>query len=391
MHEIMQEGYRQEHRLLCESLDRFLTAQYSFDQRRKMLAADKGFNREIWRSFGDLGLLALPFESRYGGLEADGISTLIVMQAFGRALVLEPYVPCIVLSGELLSQGAGEELKCELIPKIITGETVCATAFAEAGSRYNLANVAVTAQRRSRGYVINGRKAVVFGAPFADRLFITARTAGGLYDRAGITVFALSAAADGMTRRDYTTVDGMAASEVEFRDVVVAENAVVGTVDAGFDLIEGAVDVATAAVCAEAVGIMGALFARTQEHVRSRIAFGKRLSEFQVIRHRLVDMRLAFEYASAISLRAAEDSRGAGSRRAMSVSAAKALVGREMGSVGKAAVQLHGAMGLTDELDVGHFFKRLTTIQMSFGNVDYHLRRLAWFHARGQDELEVAR
>jgi alkylation response protein AidB-like acyl-CoA dehydrogenase len=389
MHGLMQEGYGDDQRLLSETLSRFLADEYTFEHRRKMSDASEGLNRKAWRSFAELGLLAMPFETRYGGLESSGVDALIVMQAFGRALVLEPYLPCVVLSGGLLSRAGCEELKADLIPKIIAGETVCATAFAEPGSRYNLASVAVTAQRRSGGFVINGAKAVVFGAPSADHLFVSTRTGGGPREAKGITIFAVPAAAAGLTRRDYRTIDGMAASELEFRDVAVTDNAVLGLVDEGFSCIEQAVDEATAGVCAEAVGIMEALCARTQEYVRERVAFGKRLAEFQVIRHRLVDMRLAFEYASAVSLKAAEDVSASYARRAMSISAAKAIVGREAGTVGRAAVQLHGAMGITDELDVGHYFKRLTAIQMSFGNTDYHLRRLARFHSAEHQEVET--
>jgi alkylation response protein AidB-like acyl-CoA dehydrogenase len=389
MHGLMQEGYGDDQRLLSETLSRFLADEYTFEHRRKMSAAGEGLNRKAWRSFAELGLLAMPFETRYGGLESSGVDALIVMQAFGRALVLEPYLPCVIVSGGLLSRAGCEELKADLIPKIIAGETVCATAFAEPGSRYNLASVAVTAQRRSGGFAINGTKAVVFGAPSADHLFVTTRTSGGPRDAKGITIFAVPVAAAGLTRRDYRTIDGMAASELEFRDVAVTDNAVLGLVDEGFSLIEQAVDEATAGVCAEAVGIMEALCARTQEYVRDRVAFGKRLAEFQVIRHRLVDMRLAFEYASAVSLKAAEDVSASYARRAMSISAAKAIVGREAGTVGRAAVQLHGAMGITDELDVGHYYKRLTAIQMSFGNTDYHLRRLARFHSAEHHEVET--
>jgi alkylation response protein AidB-like acyl-CoA dehydrogenase len=390
MHGLMQEGYGDEQRLLSETLNRFLTEQYTFEDRRKMSDSGEVFNRKAWRSFAELGLLAMPFETRYGGLEsAGGVDALIVMQAFGRALVLEPYLPCVILSGGLLSRAGSEELKADLIPKIIAGETVCTTAFAEPGSRYNLASVAVSARRRSGSFVINGTKAVVFGAPSADQLFVTARTSGAPREVKGITIFAVPVAAAGLTRRDYRTVDGMAASELEFRDVAVPDNAVLGTVDEGFSLIEQAVDQATAGVCAEAAGIMEALCSRTQEYVRERIAFGRRLADFQVIRHRLVDMRIAFEYASAASLKAAEDVNSPYPRRAMSVSAAKAIMGREAGTVGRAAVQLHGAMGITNELDVGHYFKRLTAIQISFGNTDYHLRRLARFHSAEKQEAET--
>ncbi|HEX4198942.1 MAG TPA: acyl-CoA dehydrogenase family protein [Caulobacteraceae bacterium] len=366
--------------LLKDAVDRYLATEYGFDRRRKIIDSQEGFSREVWKAFADMGLLAAPFGEDYGGSDTF-LDVMVIMEAFGRALVVEPYVSTVILAGGVLRRGGSEAQKRALIPGIAAGETLCALAFAEPESRYNLANVGVTASRDGDGFRINGRKAVVYGGPSADWFLVSARTFGGRSDRDGVSVFLVEAGAPGLTRKDYRTVDGMRASELDFADVRVAGAAMVGEPGGGLALVERAVEEATAAVCAEAVGGIAALNEKTREHCMTRVAFGQPLSKLQTVQHRLVDMWVAEAHAQAMTLKAFLELDKSAARCEAVVAAAKFQVGKEAVFVGQSAVQLHGAMGITDELDVSHYFRRLTMISNLFGGGDHQIRRYIEFTA----------
>ena len=378
----MDHVYNDEQRMLKDSVERMIAERYTFERRKAIVASDEGFSREFWAEFADMGLLAIPFDDKHGGMGGGPIETLIVMQAFGRGIVVEPYLPTVVLAGALLRHGGSEAQQAAMIPGIVAGKKLYAFAFAEPQGRYNPANVATTAKEDGDGYCIDGFKSVVYGAPMADGLFVTARTAGAQTDAMGLTVFYVDAKARGVSRRDYPTIDGMRASEVSLEGVKVGRDAIIGKLDQGLPLIEQVLDEGTAAVCAEATGAMLVLNAKTLDYTRQRVAFGQPIAGFQVIQHRLVDMRVACEYAAAMSLMAALKLNAPAGERTRAVSAAKSMLGRDSRYVGQNAVQLHGAIAMTEDLDIGHYFKRLTTIGLLFGNTDHHLRRF-WAQWRG--------
>ena len=370
-------NYSEEQRILQSTIRRFIDTSYGFDKRRALLESAEGFSPAHWTQFADLGLLAIPFAAADGGLGGSALDMTIVMREFGRGLVLEPFLSTVVLAGGLLRHGASPAHKEALIPDIVGGQSICAFAYAEAGSRYNLADVSLSAKSEGGSYRLSGMKRAVYAAPAADCIFVTARTAGARRDRSGITLFRIPAGARGLSRQDYLTIDGARASDLTFDSVRAGREDVIGEVDAALPLIEGVTDEAIVALCAEAVGIMDALNEATIEYVKARRAFGQTISKFQVIQHRLVNMKIAGEQASALQLAAATAIDASDPERARLVSAAKAKIGKEGRAVAQGAVQLHGGIGVTDELNVGHFMKRLMAIETLFGDTAYHLRRFA--------------
>lgn len=360
--------------MLRDTVDRLIADTYRFEQRRVYMQSPAGFSRENWRRFADLGLLGLPFAESFGGIGGGGVEVMVLMNAFGRGLVVEPYLACVVLCGGLLRECAA----VRPIADLIEGETIFALAHGERQARYALADVATTARRAAGGYVLNGRKTLVLNGDSADRLLVSARTAGGSRDRRGITLFLADRDAKGVGVRGYPTNDGMRAAEIDFDAVRVGADAVVGEVDDALPVIEKVVDQTIAALVAEASGAMTALCDLTADYLKTRQQFGRPIGSFQALQHRFVEMLLASEQATSMAYLAATawDSNDAASR-ARAVSAAKAEIGRGGRFVGQQAVQLHGGIGMTDEYSVGHYFKRLTMIDALFGNADHHLARFA--------------
>ncbi|PWR23627.1 acyl-CoA dehydrogenase family protein [Zavarzinia compransoris] len=370
-------NYSDEQKLLIDSVERFIQDDYGFDTRRAILKSDEGFRRDLWQKFGELGWLAVPFAEEDGGLGGTPVETMIIMESFGRGLVVEPYLSTVVLAGGLLRAGGTPAQRETVLPDLMAGGLIVAVGYAEPTSRFNLADVSTTATATGGGYVLKGRKSVVLHGPMADKVIVSARTSGGQRDEAGITLFLVDAGAAGVTRQDYPTVDGLRASELVLDGVAVGADAVVGEVGSGFLLLEKAVDEATAAICAEAVGAMEVLHKATLEYARTRVQFGQPIGRFQVIQHRLVDMYIAYEQAKSLAIMANLKLDAPREERRRAVSAAKVQIGKSARFVGQQAVQLHGGMGMTDELNVGHYFKRLTMIETLFGNTDYHLKRYA--------------
>ncbi len=369
-------SFSEEQNLLRNTVERFVQENYEFEKRRKIVAADNGWNRDTWTQIAELGLLAAPFSEEQGGLGGGPIDTMLVMEEFGKGLVVDPYLPTVVQAGGFLRRGTAAQIE-EHIPGIIGGENVWAFAYAEPQSRYNLADVTTTAKKDGDGFVINGSKAVVLAGPWADKLIVTARTAGGQRDANGITVFIVDKGATGVSTRDYPTVDGSRASEITFENVKVGADAVIGDVDNGLPLVELISDESIAALSAEACGCMKMLVDDTVEYCKTRKQFGVPIGKFQVLQHRLVDMQIECRRAAAIAARAVEALPGHWRERGRLASAAKVTISETARFVGQNAVQLHGAMGMTRELDVGRYFRRLTVIEGQLGTAAQHRARFA--------------
>jgi alkylation response protein AidB-like acyl-CoA dehydrogenase len=362
--------------MLSDSVDRFIAGDYDFETRQRIAASESGYSPEIWQRFAEFGWLALPFAESDGGFDGGPVETMILMQAFGRGLVVEPYLANVILAGGVLRRLANDTQRETWLVPLIGGELQTALAFVEPQARYQLADVATEARRDGSGWRLSGAKGVVLNGGNAELLIVPARTDGGRRDADGITLFAVAAGADGVSMRRYPTVDGAQAAEIAMSDVRVGPDAVLGNIGQGLAVLEAAVEDATLAVCAEAVGIMQVLTDKTVAYSKSRRQFGVPIGSFQALQHRMVDMLTACEQSYSLLLWATSSHAGGGdSRRA--VSAMKYQVGTAGRKVGQEAVQIHGAMGVTWDLDVGHYFKRLTTIGQIFGNADWHLDRVA--------------
>jgi pimeloyl-CoA dehydrogenase small subunit len=368
----------EEQQLLKDSVDRFVREEYELETRRKLVGSDDGFSRDNWKMMAELGWLGVALPEEFGGIEGGPVETMVIMEGFGEGLVVEPYFATVVLGGNLILEAGNDAQKSELLPAMSGGELMMAFAYAERQSRFDLADVEFKAEKSGGGYVLNGHKGVVLHAACADKIIVSARTSGGSRDENGITLFIVDAGAAGLGRRDYPTVDGLRASELTFENVQVGADAVLGEVDKGLPVIEKVVGKAIAALCAEAVGCMKVLHETTNDYLKQRTQFGAPLSKFQVLQHRMVDMFMEYEQARSMSYMVTlkcEDEDPV--ERAKAVSAAKVQIGNSGRFVGQQSVQLHGGMGMTDELHVGHYFKRLTMIDTMFGNKDYHLRRFS--------------
>ena len=370
-------SYSTEQTLLKDSVERFLRDAYAFETRRELVASDEGFSRDNWALFAELGWLGMALPEEFGGSDGSAVETMIIMEVIGRGLMLEPYLASVVLGAGLVSREGSEAQRREILPALIQGKFLLAFAYAEPQSRFALNDVEVSAARDGEGYLIRGRKSVVFHAAAADKVVVSARTGGSPRDADGISLFIVENGCAGLARRDYRTVDGLRASDLEFDAVRVGAEALIGTSDAALPLIERAIDHGIAAVCAEAVGAMAVLLEATNEFLKTRRQFGRPIGDFQVLQHRAVDMFMAAEQARSMALMATLKLDEEEAARKKALSAAKVQIGKAGRFVGQQAVQLHGGMGMTDELSVGHYFKRLTMIDTLFGNVDHHLERFA--------------
>lgn len=367
-------NFTEEQGMIRDSLSRLIREQYDFDTRRKVVASKEGWRPAMWAQFAELGLLMAPFSEEDGGLGGGPIDAMVVMEEFGKGLVVEPYLPSVVCGGGFLKRGSDAQ-KAEHLAGIMSGEQIFAFAYAEPRGRYNLADLETTAKKDGAGFSINGHKAVVIGAPWATHFVVTARTSGGRSDAKGVTVFVVAKDAKGVSTRDYPTVDGRRASEVYFENVSVSADAVIGDVDNGLPLVELVTDEAIAALCAEACGAMKVAHEMTVEYSRNRKQFGTAIGKFQVLQHRMVDMFMEHEQSVSMTYMATLKLDEDEVTRKKAASAAKVRIGQGGRFVGQQAIQIHGGMGMTDELAVGHYFKRLTMIDAEFGNVDHHLKR----------------
>ena len=367
-------NFTEEQEMIRDSLGRLIREQYDFDKRREFISSDAGWSPEMWAKFAELGIFMAPFAEEDGGLGGGPIDAMVVAEEFGKGIVVEPFIPSIVCGGGFVKR-ASDAIKGEYLEGIMSGEKVFAFAYAEPRGRYNLADLETTAKEDGDSFTLNGHKAVVVGAPWASHFIVTARTSGDRRDRGGISAFIVAKDASGVTTRDYPTVDGRRASEVYFENVSVSADAVIGDVDGALPTIEAVADEATAALCAEAVGVMGVAHSMTVEYSRQRKQFGTPIGKFQVLQHRMVDMFMEHQQSISMTymatLKLGEDE----ATRKKAVSAAKVRIGQAGKFVGEEAIQIHGGMGMTDELAVGHYFKRLTMINAELGNVDHHMKR----------------
>jgi alkylation response protein AidB-like acyl-CoA dehydrogenase len=363
--------------MLQESVEKFIANDYDFERRQQYAASDLGYSPEVWSTFAELGWTAVPFAEEDGGFDGGPVELMVMMQQFGRGLLVEPFLANIVLAGGVLRRAANDEQKARWLQPVIAGELQATLAVVEPQSRYELANVATTATQDGDGWVLNGRKGVVLNGGSAQLIIVPARTAGEQADCAGITLFAVDSTAAGLKCKDYPTVDGLRAAEIHLDNLRVDADAVLGDVGAGLGVFEAVVADATLAVCAEAVGIMQIMTEKTVEYTKSREQFGLPIGSFQALQHRMVDMLTACEQSYSLLLWACLANADGTEDAQRSISAIKYQVGTAGKKVGQEAVQLHGGMGVTWDLDIAHYFKRLTAIGQIFGNADWHLDRLA--------------
>jgi pimeloyl-CoA dehydrogenase small subunit len=371
-------AFSDEQRLLKDSVERLVADRYGFEARQRFMREPAGWSRTLWRNYAELGLLGLPFAEQHGGIGGGPVETMIVMEAFGRALALEPFFATVVLGGGLLRLGADDARRAAMMPKIAAGDLLLAFAHAERQSRYDLADVATTARRDGAHYVLDGAKSIVIHGDCADMLIVSGRLAGERRDHNGIGLFVVEADAAGVSRRSYPTVDGLRAAEVGLSGVRVGADATIGEPGNAFPLIAQVVDGAIAALAAEAVGAMAAMHEITVDYLKTRKQFGVPIGNFQVLQHRAAEMLIALEQARSMALLAtmmAEEPDATERRKA--IAAAKVQIGRSGRFVGQQAIQLHGGIGMTMEYKVGHYFKRVTAIDTLFGDADHHLAELA--------------
>ncbi len=367
-----------EQRQLQDSAARFVQNNYSFEQRRVLVATEAGFSDDNWKQMAELGWLAISIPEDNGGIGLGAVETMILMEEFGKGLVAEPYMATVVLGAGAIINGGSDDQKNAILPQVAEGSLKMALGFAERQSRYNLADVATTAEASGGGYKLNGMKGVVFGAPAAGKIVVSARTSGGPRDADGISLFLVDADAAGVSVRGYPTADGLRAGEVTLENVQVGADAVVGPVGGGLAILEKTIDQGIAAIAAEATGAMSHLNDMTLEYIKTREQFGQPIGKFQVLQHRMVDMFIAHEEAKSMAMMAAmrvEEDDAAERKKALS--AAKVQIGKSGRYVGQQAIQLHGGIGMTDEYAAGHYFKRLTMVDRTFGDVDYHLKRFS--------------
>ncbi|WP_191083731.1 acyl-CoA dehydrogenase family protein [Roseococcus microcysteis] len=362
--------------MLQDSVRKLLSDKYGFEQRKAYMASETGWSRELWAQYADLGLLGLPFDEEDGGFGGGGEEVMIVAEQMGRHITLEPWLSTVVLGGGFLRHGAAADLRADMVAGVAGGGVLLAFAQQERQSRYDLHDVATTAKKDGAAWVITGRKGMVLHGDTADHFIVTARISGNRRDKGGIGVFLVPAKAEGVSVRGFRQVDGSRAAEVEFSNAR-AEHAL-GTPEDGLALVDKVVDEAIAALAAEAIGAMDVVHAMTLDYMKTRQQFGKPIGSFQALQHKAADMLVAIEQSRSMAYfatMAARDSDAAERRRNMH--AVKAQIGRSQRLVGQEAIQLHGGIAMTMEYAAGHYFKRLTVNEATFGDTDFHLRSLS--------------
>ncbi len=367
-------NFTQEQQQFADALQRWAAKDYGFEQRKRIIHSVAGVSAEAWSALTELGMTALPIPEAQGGFSGSAIDMLVVMQELGRALVVEPYW-ATMLGAEFLKRAGGQE---SLLGKVAAGELKLASALGERQSRHELFDIATQAQANAGGYLLNGAKTVVIHGGQADALIVSARSGGGRRDTDGISLFVVPAAAAGVVRRDYRTIDGQRAADITLQNVQVPASALLGAAGAGWELLDAAADYGATLLCAEAIGLMEALNAATLEYLKTRQQFGVPIGKFQVLQHRMAEMFMQLEQARSLAtLAAVKVASDDAVERRRTVSAAKAKIGQAAKFIGQQAVQLHGGMGVTNELPAAHYFKRLSMIELTLGDTDHHLARFA--------------
>jgi alkylation response protein AidB-like acyl-CoA dehydrogenase len=365
----------EEQQMLQNSIARFVQNDYDFESRSKLVKNDTGYSLEHWKLFAELGWLMVPFSEDEGGLGGSATDLMVVMEEFGKGIVIEPFLATAIIGGGLISKAGNAQQKETLISGIMDGSLQLAFAYAEPKSRYNLAQVETSAKKNGEGFELNGHKAVVLNGPNANKIIVSARTSGQASDEDGISLFVIDADSDGVEVQAYRTQDGARAADIILTNVHVTPEQLLGSEGDALPVIKSVLDRATLAICAEAVGAMEVATAKTVEYTKTRVQFGVPIAKFQALQHRMADMFIEQQQAKSIVLMAAMKLDQEDSDTSKAVAAMKSLVGRASRKVGQESVQIHGGIGVTDELDVGHYFKRMTMIDLWFGTSDYHTQQ----------------
>lgn len=362
----------QEQQQFADAIKRWVAKDYNFEHRKKIIESPEGVSDSAWAALAELGAIALPIPEDQGGFNGNAIDMMIVMQELGRGIVIEPYF-ATVFGAEFLKL-AGTHTG--VLEQVAGGEIKLAAALAEKQSRHDLFDIATMATKNADGFILNGTKTVVLHGAQADQLIVSARSNGAQRDTAGISLFLVDVTSAGISRRDYRTIDGYRAADISFNQVQVPAGALIGAESAGWEILDAASDYGVTLLCAEAVGVIEAITNATLEYLKTRQQFGVPIGKFQVLQHRMAEMFMEMEQArSMATLAAVKVSSSDAEERRRTVSAAKARVGQAARFVGQNAVQLHGGMGVTNELPAAHMFKRLTIIELSLGDTDHHLAR----------------
>ena len=368
-------SYSEEQNLLKDSVARFIQNDYGYEARQKLIKTELGYSADHWKTFAELGWLCVPFSEEDGGIGGGPIETMILMEEFGKGLVVEPFFPTVVLSGAVLSRAASAEQKAEIIGGIIEGTRVVSTAYAEPAARYDLNHVETTAKADGDGYVLNGKKCFVLNGGQADTLIVAARTSGDVRDEAGISLFLVDPKAQGVTVKSVPTLDGHSAADISLENISVPASNLLGEEGNGFGVLSAAANEAILALAAESVGMMEKLYKETVAYTKDRKQFGVPISIFQALQHRMVDMFTAHEMCKSMLLRAVLSYINDDGEADKNISALKYYLSVNAQKVGHEAVQIFGGMGMTDEMSIGMYLKRINVINTLFGNGDAHLKR----------------
>ena len=367
--------FNEEQSLIQDQVDQFVQKEYDWETRQSLSNSELGFGEDNWKKFAELGWLGISVSEDSGGFGGSAIESMLIMEAFGKGLVVEPFLETVIMAGGLIDDHGSDQQKSSFLEPAIAGEMHLALAYAEPQSRFNLSDVVTEAKADGDNFIINGYKSVVMNGPSADQIIVSARTSGTQLDENGISLFIIDTNASGLDKTNYKTVDGRRASDLTFENVSVSKENLIGDQDKGFEILDSAIDKAILAISAEAVGAMEVLYKTTVEYTKTREQFGTAIGKFQVLQHRMVDMFMEYEQCKSLLYMATMKHEEKAEDAKKAISGLKYQVGKAGKFIGQQAVQLHGGMGVTDELNVGHYFKRLTTVGTIFGNTDYHLKK----------------
>ena len=367
--------FNEEQSLIQDQVDQFVQKEYDWETRQSLSNSELGFGEDNWKKFAELGWLGISVSEDSGGFGGSAIESMLIMEAFGKGLVVEPFLETVIMAGGLIDDYGSNQQKSSFLEPAIAGEMHLALAYAEPQSRFNLSDVVTEAKADGDNFIINGYKSVVMNGPSADQIIVSARTSGTQLDENGISLFIIDANASGLDKTNYKTVDGRRASDLTFENVSVSKENLIGDQDKGFEILDSTIDKSILAISAEAVGAMEVLYKTTVEYTKTREQFGTAIGKFQVLQHRMVDMFMEYEQCKSLLYMATMKHEEKAEDAKKAISGLKYQVGKAGKFIGQQAVQLHGGMGVTDELNVGHYFKRLTTVGTIFGNTDYHLKK----------------
>ena len=367
--------FTEEQQMVRDSIARFVQDDYDWDTRKSIVASEKGLSPDNWKLFAELGWLSIPFAEEHGGFGGNIVDLSVVMEELGKGLVVEPYFPTVVLFGGLIARAGNEAQRAEWLPRVIGGDVLGGFAYVERQSRFALHDCLTTATPSGDGFVLNGEKVVVFNGEQADHLVVLARTSGEQSDRTGLSLFMVEASAAGIDKMNYPMMDGQRVANVTFKDVALPADALLGEEGQALALVEALVDEAIIALASEAVGIMGVLNTKTLEYAKTREQFGVAIGSYQALQHRMVDTMMAYEQCKSLLFKALCEYKQDPAMAAETIHALKVLIDRNAKHVFGEAIQIHGGMGMTDELDIGHYAKRLMMINTTFGDANFHRNR----------------